>query len=277
MIELPEATVIAEQISGELRGKRIESAMRGNAPHKFAFYNRPPEEYESLLRGRTIGDAKALGGHIIVAVEPDYALILGGGGERIFLHPDGSTLPKKHQLLLHFTDGCTLTVTVQMWGCAQLTPLSEAGDPCRPGEARVSPVSDEFTYDYFRGLFDQVAEEDPRSAKFFAISQPGIWGLGNGYLQDILFRARIHPRRRVVALGEEERRAFYRAIRATLQEAVRLRGRDTELDLHGAPGGYRPILDRRAKGLPCPNCATPIEAISYLGGTSYLCPRCQAS
>jgi len=277
MIELPEASTIARQMNDELRGKRIESGIRGNAPHKFAFYNRPPEEYETILRGKAMGPAMEHGSLIWASVEPDYVLVLGGGGERILFHRTEDTLPEKHQLLLHFQDDTYLTVTVQGWGAAQLFHQSEiaAQRGYHLGRKAVSPLSDAFTFEYLQGLFGELAEEDPRSVKFFMISKPGIWGVGNGYLQDILFQAKIHPRRRCIDITEKERRALHEAIAVTLKQAVELGGRDTERDLYNRPGRYRRILDSRNVGKPCPECGTPIEKIQYLGGASYFCPSCQ--
>jgi len=105
MIELPEALVIARQMNEAIAGKTIASAMRGNAPHKFAFYTRSAEEYAEILKDRRIGRRARHGGLILIPAEPDYLVALGGGGERISLHRDAKTLPKKHQLLLHFSDG----------------------------------------------------------------------------------------------------------------------------------------------------------------------------
>jgi formamidopyrimidine-DNA glycosylase len=275
MIELPEALVIARQMSDALKGNRIASAMRGNAPHKFAFYSHAPEEYAAILADKTMGEATGRGSAILAAVEPDYVLGLGVGGERILFHRDESTLPKKHQLLLHFEDGTYLTVTVQGWGAAWLLHRSEVADHPHLGKQGVSPLSDAFTWEYFRGLFETLAAKDSRSAKYFIISEPGIWGVGNGCLQDILFRARIHPRRRAVDITGQERQALYRAIRETLQQMVGLGGRDSEYDLYGRPGGYRRILDSRSVGRPCPECRTPIEKSQYLGGAVYFCPGCQ--
>jgi len=76
-------------------------------------------------------------------------------------------------------------------------------------------------------------------------------------------------------IPEGERRTLYEAIRETLRQAVDLGVRDDERDLYNNPGKYRRILDRRAKGKPCPVCRTPIEKIRYLGGASYFCPSCQ--
>ncbi len=39
MIEYPEAATLARQMSVELSGKRVSSCLRGNSPHKFAFYS----------------------------------------------------------------------------------------------------------------------------------------------------------------------------------------------------------------------------------------------
>jgi len=277
MIELPEASTIARQMTNELRGKRIESGIRGNAPHKFAFYNRPPEEYQTILKGKTMGPATEQGSLIWASVEPDYTLVLGGGGERILFHRSGDTLPKKHQLLIRFQDSTYLSVTVQGWGAVQLFHESEiaAQRDYHLGRKAVSPLSDAFTFEYFQGLFGELEAEDPRSIKFFVISKPGIWGVGNGSLQDILFRAKIHPRRRSIAITEKEKRALYEAIKGTLKQAVELGGRDTERDLYDHPGRYKRILESRNVGKPCPECGTPIEKIQYLGGASYFCPRCQ--
>jgi formamidopyrimidine-DNA glycosylase len=275
MIELPEALVIANQMNDAIAGKQIASAIRGNAPHKFAFYTRSAEEYADILKGCRIGSARGHGGLILIPIEPDYLLALGGGGERISLHSNEKTLPKKHQLLLHFTDGVYLTVTVQGWGAAMLFHDSEVPGHPWVGKPGVSPLSDAFTYKYFEGRFGELKENDPSSVKFFVISKPGVWGVGNGCLQDILFRARIHPRRRALDLSEAERRALHAAIRDTLGQMVAQGGRDGEIDLFGQPGGYQRILSSEMAGKPCPECGAPIEKISYLGGASYFCPKCQ--
>jgi formamidopyrimidine-DNA glycosylase len=275
MIEIVESILLARQISRELGGKRIVEGMRGNSPHKFAFYSGTPEEYAAILPGKVIGEARDHGPAIRVKLEPGYELVLGEGGERITYHRDGFDLPKKHQLLLGFEDGGFLSVSVQGWGAALL--LSDAQCETHPlvGTTRISPLSHDFTRDYFEGLLNEVPDGDPRSVKFFVISKPQIWGVGNGYLQDILYRARLHPRRRMIGLSPAERDALYEAAVETLRSALDLGGRDTEFDLFGRPGGYIKLLDSRSVGQPCNRCETPIVKEAYLGGAVYFCPRCQ--
>jgi len=275
MIELPEALTIARQIHAELRGKKITSAIRGNSPHKWAFYSGSPEEYATILGDKTMGGATERGSLILASVEPDYVLILGGGGERILFHRGEETLPKKHHLLLRYQDGTYLTVTVQGWGSVQLLKASEVSDHPDASKMEVSPLSDAFTFEHFQQLFNDPEVKPSTSAKAFVISKPGVPGVGNGYLQDILFRAKIHPRRRVVEMSEADRWSLYGAIRETLEQAVEMGGRDTERDLYNSPGEYQSTLDRRAKDKPCPQCGTPIAKIQYLGGAAYFCPSCQ--
>jgi len=277
MIELPEAFTIARQMNTTLKGKRIVEGMRGNAPHKFAFYNHTPEEYAAILQGTTVGETREHGGLILVDIEPEYVLTLGGGGERIVLHQNAQTLPKKHQLLLHFADDMYLSVTVQGWGAAQLVRQSELAKHLSvgPGAGSVSPLSDAFTWEYFQGLVGALEADDARSVKLFLTSKPGVLGIGNGCLQDVLFHAKIHPRRRMVDVTEAERRALYEAIRSTLKTMADQGGRDSDYDLFDHPGGYKRILHSKSVGQPCPNCGTPFEKAQYLGGSVYFCPACQ--
>jgi formamidopyrimidine-DNA glycosylase len=275
VIENPEATTIARQIRETLTGKRIAEAVRGNAPHKFAFYTGTPEEYARMLEGRTIGPAWADGTCILVPAEPGYVLVLGGGGERIAYHTDDRTLPAKHHLMLRFGDGTALSVSVQGWGAAQMYARDALAEAFWGGLGRIQPQDEAFTPAYFEALFAALPAGDPASVKHFIISKPGVPGVGNGYLQDILFAARLHPRRRAHSLTAEERAALYAATRDTLRRATGLCGRDSERDLFGHPGGYRRIMDKSAIGQPCIACGTRVEKFAFLGGACTVCPQCQ--
>jgi formamidopyrimidine-DNA glycosylase len=221
-----------------------------------------------------MGEATVNGPLILAAVEPEYTLILGGGGERIVYHRSTAMLPKKYQLYLHFTDDTFLTVTVQGWGSVFLLHQSEVAS--HPFVSKnLDPLSDAFTLDHFRGLFTALEPDDSRSVKYFMISKPGILGIGNGCLQDILWRAKIHPRHRAIELTEAEQHALYSAIRESLKKMVEGGGRNGDYDLYNHLGGYKRILSSKTVGQPCPVCSTPIEKDSYLGGAVYYCPKCQ--
>lgn len=120
-----------------------------------------------------------------------------------------------------------------------------------------------------------IAAGYTNTVKYFLINEPGVCGIGNGYLQDVLFRAHLHPRRRLADISANERVRLHKAIRVTLSKAAELGGRSTEKDLYGRAGGYVPLMHSRTKGTLCPECGTAIKKISHLGGSCYLCPQCQ--
>jgi formamidopyrimidine-DNA glycosylase len=111
--------------------------------------------------------------------------------------------------------------------------------------------------------------------KAFLATQQRIPGLGNGVLQDILYVACLHPKRKVALLNAEEKERLFRSVKATLSEMADCGGRDTERDLFGKPGGYVTRASKNTAGQPCPVCGSVIRKEAYLGGSIYFCPRCQ--
>jgi len=166
-------------------------------------------------------------------------------------------------------------VTIRAWGGFQVLSREELDGHPYAGDLGISPIGEDFTPERFDMILDEHGDWSRKPIKAFLVHEGNVCGIGNGYLLDVLFRAKLSPKRKVYDIRTGERRRLHRAIVMTLNEAVEKGGRDTERDLHGAPGRYVPILDRRAKDRPCPECGAPIEKISYLGGTWYVCPSCQ--
>ncbi len=113
------------------------------------------------------------------------------------------------------------------------------------------------------------------SLKAFLATEKRIPGLGNGVLQDILFNAGLHPRKKVESLSAKEKEQIFQSIRSTLLEMVENGGRDTEKDLWGKPGGYKTIMSKNTFKSPCPSCGMGIERARYMGGSIYFCCNCQ--
>jgi formamidopyrimidine-DNA glycosylase len=103
-----------------------------------------------------------------------------------------------------------------------------------------------------------------------------IPGLGNAIAQDVLFRARLHPRHPIADLSTDQRRALHDAIVDVTLAIVEKGGRYDETDLYNNPGGYIRLMDKNAVGRPCPECGGEVEKMRYLGGACYFCPGCQA-
>jgi formamidopyrimidine-DNA glycosylase len=275
MFELPEMVNLARQMNATLQGKTVQRGQLGNSPHKFVWYNRTHEEFEELTHGKTVGETRPKGRFLFTPMQPGYVLLLGECGGRALYHPPGSKLPKKYHLYITFDDDSFLTVTTQMWGAMELYEEGEEQEREYVKGMRTTPIEPEFTFDYFSSLVDDLVQGKKRSAKALLTQDQIIPGLGNAIAQDILFRARLHPRHPIADLSPDQRRALYSAIVDTVADVIDQGGRYDEYDLYGNQGKYVRIMDKKALGRPCPGCGGEIEKIQYLGGACYFCPDCQ--
>jgi formamidopyrimidine-DNA glycosylase len=271
MIELPEATVIARQITETIAGRRVAHAVANASPHKFAWYTGDPAEYNARLQGKVIGSGAGAGGSIEFGAG-DMVLSISAP---IRYHAAGEKRPQKHQLLIEFDDGSAISSCAQMWGGFFCFP--QGGEPgisdYAIAKTKPSPLTDAFDRDYFDTLSD--ANTPKLSAKAFLATEQRIPGLGNGVLQDILWASHIHPKRKMGELAPGQLDAMYEAVKRLLAQMTAEGGRDTELDLFGRAGGYRTVLSKNTVDQPCPTCGAPICKEPYLGGAIYYCPGCQ--
>jgi formamidopyrimidine-DNA glycosylase len=275
MIELPEAMTIARQIEERWLGVSIQSVRLAEKRPRFFFLNDDPSEYDQRVPGCSIRRVVTRGKWIFLTLDSGNILLLGEMFGRIGYLSVDDPLPKKVHGTVTFSTGERLTITIQAWGGFQiLTPEELAVHPYA-GSQGISPFADAFTPERFDRLLDTSDEWSRKPIKAFLVHEGNVAGIGNGYLQDILFRAELSPKRKVPDIRPNERERLHGAIVDTLQTAVDRSGRDTEKDLYGQPGEYVPLLDRRTAGAPCPRCGAIIEKISYLGGSCYLCPTCQ--
>ena len=275
MIELPECYVLAEQINETLAGKTIAEATANAHPHGFAWFTGEPAVYNAMLAGKRItaahpGTAHTCGGNTEIECE-DMLLVIS---TPIKYHAPGAKIAPKHQLLLRFTDDSHMSCTVQMWGAMFCYPIAESQLPesfiC-PKEPK--PLSGDFDRAYFDALW--AAAKPTLSAKAFLATEQRIPGLGNGVLQDILFNARIHPKRKLAQMTDVDKEHLFASVKSTLADMTARGGRDTEKDLHGRSGGYTTILSSKTAGGPCLVCGSNIVKEAYLGGSIYYCPGCQ--
>jgi formamidopyrimidine-DNA glycosylase len=274
MFEIPEFVTLARQINDTLTGKIIRRGVLGNKPHKFVWYNQTPAEFERLTSGKTVGQAWAKGKWLFIPLEPGYVLVFGECGGKFLYHPPGEKAPDTYHLYLSFEDGSGFSATTQMWGAMELFERGREQERQYIQGMRPTPAEPEFTFDYFDALIDTLLAGEKRSLKSLLTQDQLIPGLGNAIAQDILFRARLHPRHPLADL-DIARRRLYDAILGTVSEAIEKGGRYDEVDLYNQPGGYVRLMDKQALDRPCPVCGGAIVKMQYLGGSCYLCPACQ--
>lgn len=273
MIEIPEAISLSHQINETLKGKKIKNVVANQSPHKFAWYFGDPSEYDSKLSGRTIENANAYGGFIEISLG-DTKLLLGDGVSLRYFIKD-EKLPQKHQLLIQFEDESVLIVSIQMYGGIWCFQNGEFDNIYfKLAKEKPSPLSEEFNLKYYEKIISDESVQK-KSVKALLATEQRIPGLGNGVLQDILFNAKLHPKRKVVTLSNIEIERLYDSIKSTLHEMVVKGGRDTENDLFGNLGGYTTKLSKKTVKEPCKVCGKNIIKEAYLGGSIYYCEGCQ--
>ncbi len=273
MIELPEALTLAAQISRTISGKRIASVTAAHTAHKFTWYYGDPAQYSALLVGKTID--KAVGFGALVEIQAGNSAILFGDGVGLRFHDKNESRATKHQLLVEFEDLSAISASVQMYGgvgCFREGNLDNRY--YRVAKEKPSPLSAAFSEEYFSRLIC-APDVQKLSAKAFLATEQRIPGIGNGVLQDILFKAGVHPKKKIKTFSDKEKKSLLNSVKAVLLEMSRGGGRDTETDLFGNPGRYKTKLSKKTVGTPCPRCRSTIVKENYLGGSIYFCAKCQ--
>lgn len=276
-VELPEAEILAEQMNQEIKGKQVQSNLLKDVERlqRIGMVDKDETSFNQLI-GAKIEEITSRGNVLRVRFDNRTNLILGPeyGGE-IFYHTNVKNSPKFH-LRLDFSDGTLLTVRLTSMGVIQMLRNNELErsyvykrdfDP-----KKLSPNEGDFTVEYF----SKILSDQNRMLKAVLVGKDAIIvGISNNTFQDILYRAKIHPKRKASKLNIDEKQKLYDAIRSVLKERIKLHGKKEFYDLYGNKGSYVAAMGSHMKQQNCPECGTPIQKLSVGGGHVYLCPNCQ--
>lgn len=271
MLEYPEVMTMAKQMREHLAGSRVVAVRPPTKPHKFCWFQGDPADYHCALAGSGIVTAEGFGIYVELVFDNGCRLCFNDGVRTRLLERE--KVPSQYQLSMELADGRTLVFTVAMYGGIVLHRGEYENEYYQKSREGISPLSQEFGA-YFRTL---LAESKPNlSLKALLATGQRIPGLGNGVLQDILFAARLHPKRKCGALLEQEADRLLRCIPQVLGEMTAGGGRNTEKDLWDRPGQYLVKMGKGALTSGCPCCGGSVVKETYLGGAVYFCPDCQS-
>jgi formamidopyrimidine-DNA glycosylase len=180
-------------------------------------------------------------------------------------------LPEKYRLIFDFSDGSCLTINFWWFGYVHFCTTEGI-------------LQHQMTSRLGRNVLDLSEEEfkitlssKKGRIKAFLLDQSNVAGIGNAYIHDILFLARLHPNRIIQTLDENDIARLYQGIRQGLIPSLEKGGAFYEKALNGAKGGFtmEEILIGYREGTPCPLCQTPIKKIKTGSTSSFICPTCQ--
>src|SRR5215211_2221261 len=269
MPELPEVTVISEDVATLAGGRKVLRA-RVFRPD---VTNVEPEEFTRRLVGLTLLGTGRRGkitlldfGDVIGVVH----LVISG---RVLRLPGWREPDRIHTAVLEFEGGVVLAFTRLWLGYFHLYEPDGVGEHPLISRLGPDPFSEDFTPEYLANVFQRKA-----SVKGLLLDQSVVAGLGNIYVDEVLFASGVHPARKAYTLSPEEIRTVHAAARDILRRAIEQRGTtfDSYHDAFGESGRFQHQLKVFARaGEPCPRCGAEIVKSRVAGRGTYTCPSCQ--
>jgi formamidopyrimidine-DNA glycosylase len=272
MPELPEVETIKEDLRELVVGSTVEAAEVLDP----ALVEQPSaEEFASRLEGVRIEGARRRAKHLIVELDSGDALVfqLKIGGQLLLVPPVEE--PHTALMLVLHLDGDERLFLRDQTGFSRARLLDEEELEARLSPLGPEPLEEGFTAEYLRRtLGGRRAQIKP-----LILDQKVVSGVGNIYADEILFDARLHPRRKANTLSEAEWRALHSAIRKNLASGIEHRGTTVRLyrDVLDRPGEHQYYLRVFEKhGGPCPEgCEGEVVREKVGGRPSHYCPGCQ--
>ena len=298
MPELPEVETVRRGLEPVMVGHRLARVEQRRPDLRFPL----PERFAERLAGRRIERLNRRAKYLVAEIEGGEALImhLGMSGRftiEVPVHVNGAVnaarpgdfvhgtgaLPAHDHVVFHFDDGARVTYNdPRRFGFMDLVDHADL-ETCRHFAGMgIEPLSKALNEDYLAAR----AQGRTTDLKAFLLDQRHIAGLGNIYVCEALYRARLSPRRLAGCLADRKGRPTARCtrlvpeIRAVLAEAIEAGG-STLRDYRAADGalGYFQHAFRvyGREGEPClaHGCRGMVRRITQAGRSTFFCSQCQ--
>jgi formamidopyrimidine-DNA glycosylase len=270
MPELPDLTVVAEQLAARAAGKTVAEA---TAPTPILLRATPADL--DALKGLQLGQARRRGKFLVLPFERDAqpAKLLAANpmlAGRFWLMDDSrERVRARTGLRLRFTDGGELRyVDREMLGKLYLVAPDQLD--AIPGWSEMGPDADDpaLTLEAFR----QRIRRHPGELKPLLRNNKFVAGIGNAYSDEILWEAKLAPFRKRSTLSPEDIDRLYEAMRSVLDDAKK---RLRELVPPNIETQHREFLKVHLRGgQPCPRCGRELRQIGGDEATTF-CRTCQ--
>jgi formamidopyrimidine-DNA glycosylase len=275
MPELPEVETVRRMLEGAIPGRRIARARVSRKRLRTSSLASLPRK----LTGRAFVKPRRTGKFLLLDMEGGVTLLshLGMSGRWLFWPPTRKPDPSIDHvhLKLVFDDGATLWFQdVRRFGMLRVVATDRLANDASLKLLGPDPLAVPRDGPALRA----AAHGARTSIKVWLLDQRRIAGLGNIYASEVLFRARVDPRRRAGALSPEEWSRVAVEIPAVLEESIARMGTtfSTYRTIWNEPGQYgEALLVYDRAGEPCRNCGTQLLRIVQAGRSTFFCPRCQ--
>lgn len=272
MPELPEVETIRRRLEPLLSGKKIVR-VEINDPRLTRPV--PANELAAGLSGERIEVLDRRGKYLLVRLESGLTLVIHLRMTGSLRHRRAGSEQVAHERArLELDDGSELAYRdVRRFGTWHLfTP--DALEEYLDARVGPEPLAPEFTPELLRERL--AGRRAPLKAAL--LDQRTLAGLGNIYVDEALWRARLHPARPAASLGKPALVRLHDAIRKTLEIGIARQG--STLRDYALPDGESGSMQAEFRvygreGEPCERCGTAISKTRIAGRGTWFCPRCQ--
>ena len=271
MPELPEVETVRRGLEKLILGKTIQS-VEVKYPKMIQM---DLDAFRQDLLGQEIRSMRRRGKYLLFYLT-DKVLIshLRMEGKYLF-YPDAVPERKHAHVFFQMTDGGTLVYEdVRKFGTMELLRKDQLEAYFAARKLGPEPTEADFLLPPFAAALGR----SKKPIKPYLLEQTLVVGLGNIYVDEALWRARIHPARSADSLKPAEVKRLREQIIEVLQLGIEKRGSTirTYRNALGEDGTMQDFLQVYGKtGQPCARCGSPIEKIKLGGRGTHLCPHCQ--
>ena len=272
MPELPEVETVRRRLEPVLTGRRFERVEISD-PRLVRPYE--PDEVAAELQGERVASVERRGKYLILRFETDRVLLIHLRMTGSLRHSSAGLDDDPHRrALVRLDDGSDLAYRdVRRFGTWLLLEPGELDAYLAPrlGE---EPLDAPFT----AARLGQLLARRRAPVKAALLDQRTLAGMGNIYVDEALWRAKIHPLRPAESLEPNELRRLHRAVRTSLEHGLARQGstlRDYKLPDGGSGSMQHEFKVYGRGGEPCDRCGTPIAKIRVAGRGTWFCPTCQ--
>ncbi|MGR3455560.1 bifunctional DNA-formamidopyrimidine glycosylase/DNA-(apurinic or apyrimidinic site) lyase [Pseudooceanicola sp.] len=282
MPELPEVETVRRGLTPVMEGAVIEKAAVNRPDLRWPF----PERMAERLEGQRVERLRRRSKYILADLSGGETLLihLGMSGRMLvsgdplgrFVHDHPA--PEKHDhVVLDMAGGARITFNdPRRFGAMDLMPTGEEAAHKLIAHLGPEPLGNAFSETYLVAALR--GKNTPVKAAL--LDQRIVAGLGNIYVCEALYRARIHPARTCRRIAASRIAALVPIIRQVLTDAIAAGGSSLKdfRQADGELGYFQHSFDVYGReGAPCrtPDCGTPIRRIVQYGRSSFYCPQCQ--
>lgn len=273
MPELPEVETVKEALNQTVKGQTIKEIELRYEP---MVKNMSADEFKEKLINQTIQAVSRRGKYLVFHFD-DYQLLshLRMEGKYFYVDSDFELNPHVHVIFTLENGKRLLYQDTRKFGTYHLYDKAIDLETTAPFQVLgLEPFATEFTPSYVK----EKIQNKKKPIKSLLLDQTVVCGLGNIYVDEVLYRARLHPLTSSSELTDKDIANVVKYTVEVLARAIELGGTTirTFRSSHGVSGTFQnELLVHQRKGENCYECHTPIEKIKVGGRGTYFCPTCQ--